>query len=76
MFFGPNCSVAERPGCRKAGPPGDDLHGAGGDAERGEQRERVALGVEDVDGAAARSNAVPAPLRLARPRRNAAAAMR
>ena len=54
---------------------GDDLHRAGGDAERGEQRQRVALGVEDVDRAAA-APVPPAPCRLARPRRSAAAAMR
>ena len=54
---------------------GHDLHRARRDAERGEQRQRVALGVEDVDAAAAAPMpAIAARLGAAAP--HAAAAMR
>ena len=38
---------------QEGGAAGDDLHRVRRDAERGQQRHRVALGVEDVDAAAA-----------------------
>ena len=73
--FGPNCSVAERPGCRNAGPPGTTwtAFGLTPSAERSVIASRLA---SKTSTRPPPLQCRPSPSALALPRRTAAAATR
>ena len=73
-FFGPNCSVAERPGCRKAGPPGATCTALA--TPSAASSAMASLLASNASTAPPPLQCRPSPDAFARPRRTAAAAMR
>ena len=73
-FFGPNCSVAERPGWRKAGPPGATCAALA--TPRAERSAIASLLASNASTPPPPLQCRPSPPAFARPRRTAAAATR